>query len=115
MSESNDKKVMAFPNTPTPGHPITFDPDLCLRCNKCVDACVMDVFIPSPGKKGIPILLHPDECWYCGCCVMECPVDGAITLNYPLMWRVPWKNKSTGKHAWVGMNNPPPPNTKPPV
>ena len=115
MSNKSGKKVMAMPNTPSPGHPVKFDSDLCIKCNKCTDACVMDVFIPNPQKDGIPLILHPDECWYCGCCVMECPVEGAITLNYPVMWRVPWKNKATGKHAWVGMKNPPPPNMKPPV
>lgn len=115
MPKESSKKVMAVPNMTAPGHPVVFDSSLCTRCNICVDACLMDVLIPNPKMEGIPIILHPDECWYCGCCVLECPVEGAIKVNFPLIWTVPWKDKISGKYSWIGMKNPPPPNPKPPV
>ncbi|MCP4403147.1 MAG: hypothetical protein GY801_38305 [bacterium] len=48
---------------------------------------------------------------------MECPLKDryAIEVNWPMMQRVRWKDKNTGKHYRVGMPNPPAPNTKPPV
>jgi len=103
MNQGTTKKVWAQPNPPTPGRPVLLDPNICTGCNKCVEVCPMDIFIANPDKGKPPILLHPDECWYCGCCVLDCPKPGAIKSNFPLMWRVPWKRKTTGEHAWVGM------------
>ena len=70
-----------------------------------------------PTFKKPPIVLYPDECWYCGCCVQHCPVwqKGAIRMNHPMAQRVGWKRKETGEHFRIGMHDPPPPNTKPPV
>ncbi|MBY9012686.1 MAG: ferredoxin family protein [Candidatus Lokiarchaeota archaeon] len=74
-------------------NPITFDSDICINCNRCVDICQVDVFIPNHEKDKPPIVLYPGECWYCGCCVMECPKLGAIRLNPLLKNRVHWRRK----------------------
>jgi thioredoxin reductase/NAD-dependent dihydropyrimidine dehydrogenase PreA subunit len=62
-----------------------------------------------------PLVLFPDDCWFCGTCVEECPAPGAIRMEHPLNQRVGWKRKDTGELFRVGMKNPPPPNTRPPV
>jgi NADPH-dependent glutamate synthase beta subunit-like oxidoreductase len=62
-----------------------------------------------------PLVLYPDECWFCGTCVEECPVKGAIRMEHPLNQRVGWKRKETGELFRMGMKNPPPPYTRPPV
>jgi NAD-dependent dihydropyrimidine dehydrogenase PreA subunit len=73
--------------------PITFDPDLCDGCNRCVEVCQVDIFTPNPQRGKPPQVSFPDECWYNGCCVDICPKPGAIKLNIPLMNRVNWKKK----------------------
>jgi len=115
MDKEKDEKVYAFPNIPSPARPVIIDPDICNGCNACVKVCVMGILIPNPKKGKAPLVLFPDECWYDGCCLFHCPEPGAIRLNYPLMWRVPWKQKETGELFWVGTKTPPPPNPKPPV
>ena len=105
--------IYVQPNPPAPTRPVVFDPAICDGCNNCVETCQTDVFIPNPVEGKPPIIMYPDECWYCGPCVDVCPKDGAIRLNYPLMWRVPWRDKKTGEHFWIGMKNPPPPNPRP--
>ena len=94
----SEDKVYAVPNQPTPSTPVIFDAELCIACNKCVEVCQMDVFIPNPEKGKPPIILYPDECWYGGSCVDFCPVEGAIRMNHPLMQRVRYKRKETGEH-----------------
>jgi hypothetical protein len=42
-------------------------------------------------------------------------VEGAIKMEHPLNQRMGWKRKETGEYFRVGMKNPPPPNTRPPV
>lgn len=88
--------VYALPNVPAPNTPVIFNPDNCNGCNRCIEICQVDVFIPNPEKGRPPIILHPDECWYCGCCVNDCRRPGAITFKWPLQQRGYWKNKSTG-------------------
>jgi len=88
----HNKKIYVTPESRIM-NPITFNPDICIGCNKCIDICQVDVFIPNPEKGKFPIVLYPGECWYCGCCVAECPKPGAIKLNVPLMNRVHWKRK----------------------
>ncbi|MCL4368301.1 MAG: ferredoxin family protein [Actinobacteria bacterium] len=111
------REAWALPNLVTPNRPVMFDPAVCNGCNRCVEMCQSDVFIPNSTKGAPPVVLYPDECWYCGCCVKECRLreEGAIASNWPLMQRVRWKRKDDGGHYRVGMRNPPPPNTKPPV
>lgn len=78
-------------------NPVIFNSQLCTACNKCVEICQVDAFIPNPERGKSPIMLYPDECWYCGCCVMECPKPGAIKLNPLLMNKVNWKRKVNSK------------------
>jgi len=94
-----------------------FDSGVCKGCNRCVEVCPADVFMPNPKKGKPPLVVYPDECDYCGCCVKDCPLrdKGAIEVNRPLYHSVHWKRKETGEHFRVGMKNPPPPNTRPPV
>lgn len=86
-------KVHAFLE-PAISNPITFNPDICDGCNKCIEVCQVDVLIPSPKKGKPPVVFYPGECWYGGCCVVACPKPGAIKLNIPLMNRVHWKGKN---------------------
>ena len=79
-------------------NPIIFDSKLCTGCNRCVEICQVDIFIPNPEISKPPIVLYPGECWYCGCCVMECPNPGAINLNPLLMNNVNWKKKVNGEN-----------------
>jgi len=76
-----------------PARPIVFDREKCAGCNRCVDACPIDLLLPAGSGCDTPEAGYPDECWYCGCCAMECP-HGAITLRHPLMNRARWIDKS---------------------
>ena len=60
----SDKRAIAIPNVSTPNNPVLFNPDICNGCNRCVDVCPIDVYIPHPEKGNPPIILHPEECWY---------------------------------------------------
>ena len=91
------EKVYALPNVTTPSRPVIFDPKVCNGCNRCVEVCPIDVYIPNHEKGKNPLILHADECWYCGTCVNECPTPGAIKFNFPLQQRGFWKRKETGK------------------
>jgi NAD-dependent dihydropyrimidine dehydrogenase PreA subunit len=74
--------------------PIIFDEDKCNGCNRCLEICQVDIFVPADEKGKPPRVLYPGECWYCGCCVMVCPREGAIRLRHPLMNQVHWIEKS---------------------
>ena len=71
--------------TPSSTMPLHFDADKCIGCNRCVEACQIDVLLPASASGRTPVVTWPGECWYCGACVMECPVKGAISLRHPLM------------------------------
>lgn len=94
------KEIKEFSLRQTPAAtPLTFDEEKCIGCNRCMEACQIDLLIPSGEKGKHPIVEYPDECWYCGCCVMECPTD-AIKLHHPLMNQTRWVEKaSLGKGA----------------
>ncbi|WP_313346030.1 ferredoxin family protein [Sedimentibacter sp.] len=77
-----------------PASPITFDTQKCIGCNRCMEACPIDLFLPAEKKGAPPVVAYPDECWYCGCCVMECPKE-AIKLKHPLMNQPRWVEKSS--------------------
>jgi len=109
-----DNKAYMVPNPMTPGQVVSIDPELCNGCNTCVEVCRVDVMVPNPEKGKPPIAIYPDECWFCGCCASDCPTK-ALKIEYPLNQRVGWKRKDTGEYFRIGMKNPPPPNTRPPV
>jgi NAD-dependent dihydropyrimidine dehydrogenase PreA subunit len=96
------------------GIPVVIDSELCTGCNECVEVCRAHMILPNLEKGKPPQVWYPEECWYCGCCVAFCPV-GAVKLKYPINRRVGWKNKGTDKYFRIGMENPPPPNIRPPV
>lgn len=73
---------------------LSFDSGRCTGCNHCLEACQVDVMVPSSEKGTHPSVAFGDECWYCGCCVMECPT-GAIHLRHPLMNQARWVEKSS--------------------
>lgn len=77
--------------------PVVIDESKCIGCNECVTICTTDVLVPNPIKGKPPIVMYPEECWYAGCCVGECPVPGALTMRFPLMGRVHYKDKETGE------------------
>ncbi|MFW9821024.1 MAG: ferredoxin family protein [Candidatus Thorarchaeota archaeon] len=76
-------------------NPIIFNQDICTGCNRCMEVCQVDLFIPNQKKGKPPNVIYPGECWYCGCCVAECPNPGAIKLNPILMNLVHWKPRTT--------------------
>jgi len=110
-------KVYMVPNPPMPTGGILFDPEVCNGCNICVNVCPRDCLMPNPVKRQPPISLYPDECWFCGACVEDCPRPGANELRHPLNQSVVviWKRKDTGELFRLGMKDPPPANTRPPV
>ena len=110
-----DNKAYLVPNPQTPCKAVIINPEKCTVCLQCVEVCRTDVLVPNPEKDQPPIVLYPDECWFCGNCVEHCPVPGAIRMEHPLNQRVGWKRKESGASFRVGMENPPAPNTRPPV
>ncbi len=107
--------VYMMPNPATPNQCVVIDPKLCKGCNLCIEACRTDVLLPNLEKGKPPVVVYPDECWFCGDCVQNCPVPGAIRMDFPMNQRVGWKRKATGEYFRIGMKNPPPPVTRPPL
>ena len=103
--------VPMLPNPPVPNRAVSFDPDICTGCNRCVDICRSNVLMPNPERGAAPIVLYPDECWYCANCVEECPFTGAITLVHPLHQSISviWRRIETGEEFRLGMKDPSPP------
>ena len=108
-------KVYIVPVSSGLGPAIEIDSELCIGCNSCVDVCRRHLIFPNSEKGKPPTMYNPEECWFCACCVEYCPVKGAIKLRIPISQRVSWKRKKTGEYLRVGMKNPPPPNTRPPI
>jgi NAD-dependent dihydropyrimidine dehydrogenase PreA subunit len=77
--------------------PVVIVGELCIGCNRCVEACQVDVFLPSTTKGAPPVVHYPGECWHSGDCVAVCPVPGAIRWNVMPKNRVHWRRKATGE------------------
>jgi NAD-dependent dihydropyrimidine dehydrogenase PreA subunit len=92
---------MSRPDAPIPvGYAaITIDERTCIGCDQCVEACQVDVFLPSPGEgkeRRAPIVAWPEECWHSGDCIAACPVPGAIRLEKIPKNLVEWRRITTG-------------------
>lgn len=108
-----ESEARLVPNPLTPCMPVTFDPEVCIGCNHCVEVCRSDVLVPNETQGEAPVVVYPDECWFCGCCVEDCPVSGAIRFHHPIYQKIAWKRKATGEMFRVGgKDNPPPADVK---
>ena len=56
------------------------DPDLCISCGQCYEACYFEAI--TPGDVGVPYEIDPTACEGCAACHYRCPVD-AISLRTP--------------------------------
>jgi NAD-dependent dihydropyrimidine dehydrogenase PreA subunit len=89
MSQKSFHNISEMPAA----NPVIINSEKCTGCNRCVEICQVDVFVPNRIKGGPPVVLFPGECWYCGTCVVECPSAGAIKLRHPIMNQVRWVEK----------------------
>jgi NAD-dependent dihydropyrimidine dehydrogenase PreA subunit len=55
------------------------DQEKCIGCQKCVNACIMDV-IRFDEKLQKAVIRYPKDCYCCYNCEMDCPT-GAIYVN----------------------------------
>jgi NAD-dependent dihydropyrimidine dehydrogenase PreA subunit len=56
---------------------VIVDPDKCVNCGACVDACPEHAI-----AMDMAIAIDPGRCTGCGACVPECP-SGALRLGPP--------------------------------
>jgi len=94
------RSAYAIPE-PSVTRPLSFDPDICIGCNICVDICQVDIMVPNPEVGAPPIVLYPGECWYDGSCVSACPEPRAIKLNSMAGKRVHFRRKASGEDFFV--------------
>lgn len=95
-----NKAAFAIPEIAA-AQPLTFDPDICIGCNICVDICQVDIMVPNPEVGEPPVVLYPGECWYDGSCVSSCPEPGAITLNSMVSEGIHCRRKASGEDFFV--------------
>lgn len=65
---------------PPPAQRAWIDPDVCIGCTKCIQACPVDAIVGAAKR------LHgviEAECNGCGLCVAPCPVDCIYLLAQP--------------------------------
>lgn len=65
---------------PPPPQRAWIDPDVCIGCTKCIQACPVDAIVGA-GKRLHGVIAA--ECNGCGLCVAPCPVDCIHLLAQP--------------------------------
>lgn len=54
---------------------IRIDPNLCVGCGACIEACPGNLI--KRNSRGKAILKRPEECWGCASCLKECRFKAA--------------------------------------
>ncbi|MGA2917887.1 MAG: mercury methylation ferredoxin HgcB [Methanoregula sp.] len=57
---------------------LTFYPDRCINCTRCLQVCPHAVFSPGTGTVRLE---HPSICMECGACARNCPVQAIEVQN----------------------------------
>ena len=65
---------------------ITIDYSVCISCDKCIQACPVDVLRVNQAS-GQPEVVYPDDCHICFLCQDDCPVN-CLTVDpkLPMRW-----------------------------
>jgi len=61
---------------------IKIDPNLCTKCNICVEICPFSIYNQSE-KDSIPSLINDELCVSCGHCVAICPSNAISHVDFP--------------------------------
>jgi NAD-dependent dihydropyrimidine dehydrogenase PreA subunit len=99
-------KTYIVPNPSGPTQAVSIDPDICVSCNSCVNACRTQTILPNPAIGKPPVVVYSDECWYCACCVAACR-SGALQMHLPINQRLFFKRKATGEVFRIGQKDAP--------
>lgn len=76
--------------------PPIIEKEKCVKCQRCVEICALDVFGAQEHASITPVVRYPEECWHCRACVVECP-SGAVSLRYPLPYQLVAKSPVSSK------------------
>ena len=60
-------------------HQIKIDHEACIKCKKCVAACLYDVIVWDQEKK-LPFAKYPQECATCSWCEIKCPAKAISVI-----------------------------------
>jgi NAD-dependent dihydropyrimidine dehydrogenase PreA subunit len=55
------------------------NPDLCIRCGKCLEACTYNAIIGGRGNRSFEI--RQERCTKCGDCLHACPTDAIEVIT----------------------------------
>jgi Na+-translocating ferredoxin:NAD+ oxidoreductase subunit B len=78
----------------------SYDQNLCLACNTCIERCQMEAFCLTDGT----ITFNADRCIGCGLCVTTCPSIAVTLIRKPVENQTPIPANTTQtylKLAWV--------------